>query len=1030
VSDIYSYRLGLDYFGKEKYSAAQKEFEKAIVEANNPNSELSINAEYFAALCAIELFHRDASLRLREFIISHPESPKVLLAKFKLGLFYYRKSQWKDVIAWFEQIDPLDLDREMRFERDFKLGYAYFQRKEYEMAATKFFELKDVNNPYAAPARYYFAHIAYMNKQLETAYSDFKKLEGDETFGKLIPYYLTQILHQQKKFDELLIYAPPLLDSVLEKRKPEMARLIGDAWYAKGEYAKALSLLEEHSQKSQSVNNDDRYQLAYCYFKTGDCEKAAPLFGRLLSLNNAMAQLAAYQLGECYRAKGEKTYARNAYQQAFALEFDAEIRRDAMFNAAVMGYEAGMDPYGKSAVAFEEFIKTYPESERVNDAYKYLTSIFLSSNNYEAALAAVERMRTKSPEVKSAYQLVAFNRGVELYQNREYAKSREYLLRSQKFPEDAALNARAHFWLGEAFFREKQVEEALKAYREFIYTPAAILTPHFYEANYNIAYCYFQQQNFTEAISWFRKFIYRIEEADSMRINDALLRTGDAYIVLKQYDYALDFYKQAAAMQSIDADYALFQQAVCLGVMRDYKQREQLLDQLTQSYPMSAYYEPALYELGRTRAIIGQTESAQTAYAKCIQEGDNALYIKKSLIASGLLYYNNGASDNALRIFNRVVSDYPNYNDTREALKVLKSIYIERGEVEKYSALVDQLGFANVTQSELDSAVFEAAELRYMESACDKAVTELEAYLEKFQPALFETRARAYLADCAYRSDLRDKSLIHYSILASDTAGEYAEVANLRMAEMMYENDPEKALGYFMVLEKRASNADNLRTAILGQMDCLYRLDKKEGNTPLANRLMDIVSADNYYIALSFLYLGIDAAAAKNNTSALEHYEKAAESTRSEVSAEARYRAALLHFESDSMDRAEELVFALVNQVPSYGDWIARGLLLLSDVYLATDKVLQAKSALQSVIDNYDKEPLRSDAKARLETLETQESQLQQKESAPNKNEIDLPLQLPNDHKDVIDYDEIDKLYEELLEEEDIPDDLQKTERQ
>ena len=38
-------------------------------------------------------------------------------------------------------------------------------------------------------------------------------------FKPIIPYYITQILYQQAKYDELISYAPNYLDSITEKEK-------------------------------------------------------------------------------------------------------------------------------------------------------------------------------------------------------------------------------------------------------------------------------------------------------------------------------------------------------------------------------------------------------------------------------------------------------------------------------------------------------------------------------------------------------------------------------------------------------------------------------------------------------------------------------------------------------------------------------------------------------------------------------------------------------------------------------------------
>ena len=53
------YRNALELYDKAKYSAAQKEFEAVIARINNTNDETQVNAEYYQAVCALELFNRD-----------------------------------------------------------------------------------------------------------------------------------------------------------------------------------------------------------------------------------------------------------------------------------------------------------------------------------------------------------------------------------------------------------------------------------------------------------------------------------------------------------------------------------------------------------------------------------------------------------------------------------------------------------------------------------------------------------------------------------------------------------------------------------------------------------------------------------------------------------------------------------------------------------------------------------------------------------------------------------------------------------
>ncbi|MEZ5195792.1 MAG: hypothetical protein R2764_05170 [Bacteroidales bacterium] len=59
-----TFRTAIDLFEKEKYGAAQENFEAVIKAIDNPFSQLRIHAEYYDALCALELSNSDAEYKL------------------------------------------------------------------------------------------------------------------------------------------------------------------------------------------------------------------------------------------------------------------------------------------------------------------------------------------------------------------------------------------------------------------------------------------------------------------------------------------------------------------------------------------------------------------------------------------------------------------------------------------------------------------------------------------------------------------------------------------------------------------------------------------------------------------------------------------------------------------------------------------------------------------------------------------------------------------------------------------------------
>jgi hypothetical protein len=74
-------------------------------------------------------------------------------------------------------------------------------------------------------------------------------------------------------------------------------------------------------------------------------------------------------------------------------------------------------------------------------------------------------------------------------------------------------------------------------------------------------------------------------------------------------------------------------------------------------------------------------------------------------------------------------------------------------------------------------------------------------------------------------------------------------------------------------------------------------------------------------------------------------------------------------------ETAETLLFELINDYATQDYWIAKAFILLSDVYVKTENIFQAKQTLQSIIDNYEGEELRNEAIEKLGIIVQQEKE-------------------------------------------------------
>src|SRR6185295_11405267 len=97
----------------------------------------------------------------------------------------------------------------------------------------------------------------------------------------------------------------------------------------------------------------------------------------------------------------------------------------------------------------QQFIAAYPKSSYAEEAKQFLTLEFLSTNNYGEALEVIRTISAKSPEIRKAYQKVAYAHATELYNEKKYNEANDLLDESLKNPVEAALQAAAYFWKGE-----------------------------------------------------------------------------------------------------------------------------------------------------------------------------------------------------------------------------------------------------------------------------------------------------------------------------------------------------------------------------------------------------------------------------------------------------------------------------------------------------------------------------------------------------------------------------------------------------
>jgi len=969
------YKNALDLYDKAKFAAARVEFESVIARINNRNDEVQVNAEYYMAVCALELFNKDAEYQLIEFVRRHPESPRVKVARFQLGRYYYRRKKFKDALEWFEKVDEYDLSNEELSEFYFKKGYSYFRTDDTKNASRLFYEIKDTETEYRDPARYFYAHIAYTEKKYQTALEGFLPLKTHAGFGKVVPFYITQIYYMQEKYDEVIEYAGPLIDTARVKREGEIARLIGESYYRTDRYAEAVPYLEKAQQSNSKMTREDRYQLGFAYTQVGEYDKAIAQLNLVTDKEDELTQMAYYHMGDAYLKAEKKSNARNAFLQANALDFDPKIVESALYNYAKLSYELDYDPFNLAIGAFEKYLNAYPNSPNREEVYDYLLAVYMKTNNFDQALISLEKIKNKDLRLKTTYQLVAYNSAVGKYNRSEYTDAIATFDLVSKYPVERAMVNDAVFWKGESYYLLGEFENAIVQYNKFKTSPGAILSENYHLAEYNMAYAYMKKRQYNEAIPLLRNFSSTYKEDDRKKLNDAFLRIGDCYFIATKFADAVIYYDKALKVRLVENDYASLQKATCLGYLQKRKEKIETLEDALRDWPNSKLAMELKYQLADVYRIEQNTSKALKYYNMVLNDHPTGNRVKAAMTNAGLIQYRGGQKESGIALLVRVARESVSYADARDALKGLEQIYANEGTPELYLDLVRSLPYINMSNAQLDSLTYATAEKNYFDSSYDKALAGYTTYLNKFPNGIFSLNARYYRADCHLKKDERQKALPDLEYIVGLSSNLFTEDALLWAAQIRYQNEEySAALSHFMGLENIASLPERTLISEVGLMDCFDKLGNCSSSVQYADKVLANALANDQNKENARMIKGRCSLASNKLDAAFSQFEKVAEKSRTKNAAESKYQMAYIWFLRNDYKKSDKAIKAYLTKGPQSDHWVAMCFLLLAENSIAQGDYFQAKATLKSVIENHNGAELVQKAQERLDWIIEQEA--------------------------------------------------------
>lgn len=948
-----------DLYEKEQYSAARAEFRQFIDSyKGSKNDPFYIKALYYEGMSALELFNNDAIDLLETFDREYPENIYKYDIAFQIGRYYYQKKDYKRTLQYFEKLSRPTVEPENREEYYFKTGYAYFHEEQFPQAKLAFYEVKDSTSQYGIPSLYYYSHICYIDSSYQTALEGFEKLMIDDRFNKVVPYYITQIYYIQGKYEQVVAFAPDHVDSLKPAEQVEISHIIGDSYFKLGKYDESLPYLEFYNAKSNTTRDDD-YALALAYSRTANCTKAVKYYDRVARKKDVLGQIALYHAGECYTNLNELVYARTAFEQASELDMDKMIQEDALYNYALLSYKLDMNAYDEAIEAFKLYLKKYPDSPRKQVIYQYLINVYTSTKNYQKALESLDELQNKDIKLKTAYQVIAFNRAVELFQHSDYSKAKEAFKLVDKFPISSDLSAKAAYWTAECDFYQNNYQQAILAYKSFLGMSGSYSSGLRNDALYNIGYAYLSLKEYPNTREAFREYLAQPNLANKEKMADANMRLGDEYYRTgtsnsSNNQLAVDHYQKAYDAKVGYEDQALYYIARTYGFMDKRNEKITALLDIINNYPNSRYLQRSVEDVAKAYFEGNNLDKAERYYTQIIKDYPTSNMVVDAYHNLGDICFKRGNYTQAEAYYIKILNEYT-LTDLicKREVQALFAVYTEQKRLDKSEELPKKYACADSMGNEIENQYFRNGLDLYEKSEWQACIGEYDKYLEKYPSGRFREEALNQKADALYRLKREAEAVAIYEQTLQGPNDEYTELASVRAAKYLYNNgEQERALPYYQRTEQVSANPENLNNARLGQMRCNFLLENFTNAAEYAQKVLLVQQTSAAKLEAQYV-LGISLSKTAQYAEAKAPLEFVVKNTTTAWGAEAKYTLAENQFKQNDLTKTEALVRELLKMKPGYDYWIAKALILQTRVLMLKKDLFQAENTIKSVIDHY-----------------------------------------------------------------------------
>lgn len=965
------FKIALDEFNQGRFIEAYTNFEKFITDYK-VNDELYSEAKFYSSEALLYLNQYDNAISGYEFFLNNYNSSVYKgKAVYRLASIYFEKKNYKKCRYYLDILLNDFPYNEMYGNISYMSAQTYFEEKEYEKAITEFKKaLRKVGNP-SESARSYFG-IAQSYQAINKYESAIKYYDTLLTYHKDSPLaYQAQMqiglcYFKLKDFETSIVeLSNPLLADESSNRYVESLYILGYSYYRSGDYANAENTFNEITSKfsGSKLERESLYGLAWAKFQQKKYAEAKELFENLASENNdTIAVNSAFRAATCMRYNGELDAAFDKYVDFLKTYSDHHLSYEANCEMGVVCFLK--NNYDKAEIFFIKALESN-DSTLLARAGLFLSQIKIIKHSYNEALSLLNQVTRYNNVNADIKDQAKFSLGITYYNLKSYDEAINQF-NWLTVNEPAFLPDKVNFYLGECLMAQGKYQEAIDKYTG-IESPDEQLQ---LEVNYSKGYAYFYLKDYDTAFDVFSEFVKQYPR--SKKTNDVKLRIGDCYYGNKNYQAALNAYKEVInkSKTKLNNPAALYQYSEILFRAGNTDEAFEQLSNIEKLYPKTEYAYKSAYLKGWIHFKNENYSNAIEAYNEILLRYPECPIIPQVYYSLGDAYYNSEKYEEAIGNYKKIISDYPTSPYFLDAISGIQYCYEALGSPDKAAGVIDEYLAGNSASKQSDQLLYKKAEILYNARLYTQAKDNFILFLGAYPSSKLIPDVHYMLSKCYHNLDIKDE-----------------EISSLKLLINKY---PESESAFNAVMDLTSIyNGKKLYDSSIAAYDAvlLNRRDLPHASEILYNKGLtlahkgDVNAALDVFVETMQNYQGnifsdkamfeiaLIESAAEQYEFAEKYFKNLGDTRTDELGAVSQYNYGYTLFKQKKYPEAAENFEKVLSKFSNYNEWNTKASLKLAETYTMLKEKAKAKELYRSVIKKHPKDIYGKEARQKLENL-------------------------------------------------------------